>query len=154
MVEIKFTNMSFSPLKFFSGLKNKIFNNSNRILFNRLSNTCDITYELGTRHLVLNKHTRFPHPLGIVIGAHVKIGSNCTIYQNVTLGASQHPDHKINPKNYPRIGNNVTIYPSSVIIGNIEIGDDSIIGANSFVNTDIPNGQIWAGSPAKFVKNI
>ena len=77
MVEIKFTNMFVSPLNFFSRLKNKIFNNSTRILFNRLSNTCDITYELGTKDLVLNKRTNFPHPLGIVIGAHVTIGSNC-----------------------------------------------------------------------------
>ena len=44
---------------------------------------------------------------------------------------------------------NVIIYANSVIVGNITVGKNSIIGACSFVNKDMPANTIWAGVPAK-----
>jgi len=76
----------------------------------------------------------------------VVLGENCEIYQNVTIGAGK--------GGYPTIGNNVIIYGNSTICGNITIGDNCIIGANSFVNTDVPPNTIYAGCPAKFIKNL
>jgi serine O-acetyltransferase len=61
--------------------------------------------------------------------------SNCTIYQNVTLGAK-------NDK-YPSIRNNVTIYPGTVIVGNIEIGENAVIGALSFVDKSVEKSDIF-----------
>ena len=53
----------------------------------------------------------------------------------------------------PRIGNNVKIGFGSVILGDITIADDVIIGANSFVNKDIlEKGSVVAGCPAKKIK--
>lgn len=51
------------------------------------------------------------------------------------------------------IGNNVWFGANCTINYNIKIGNNSVIGANSFVNKDIPADQIWAGSPAKLIKN-
>lgn len=96
--------------------------------------------------------TKFPHPVGIVIGMKVKMGMNCEIYQNVTIGTKETADFK-NGK-YPEIGNNVIIYPNSLIIGNIKIGDNSIIGAGSVVLSDVPPNSVFAGNPAKFLKHI
>ena len=88
----------------------------------------------------------FAHPIGIVIGERVVIGKNLTIFQNVTIGQ----------KNglYPTIGDNVTIYPGSVVIGNIKIGNNVVIGANSVVTKDIPDNTVVAGAPAKVIKRI
>ncbi len=86
----------------------------------------------------------FPHPQNIIIGFNVEIGSNCTIYQDVTIGQ--------NRGRYPKIGNNVIIYPGAKIIGNITIGDNSVIGANAVVTKDVPSGSIVAGIPAKIIK--
>lgn len=94
--------------------------------------------------------THFPHPVGIVIGMKVKIGMNCEIYQNVTIGTKDTSDF-LNGK-YPEIGNNVIIYPNSLIIGDIKIGDNSIIGAGSVVLSDVPPNSIFAGNPAKLIK--
>ena len=52
---------------------------------------------------------------------------------------------------YPTIGNNVIIFPNSTIVGRIHIGDNSIIGANSFVNKDIPCNSVYGGVPAKLL---
>lgn len=79
--------------------------------------------------------------LGVVISSEAKIGDNCVIYQHVTIGAGK--------DGYPTIGNNVTIYSNTVIIGNIKIGDNTIIGACSFVNTDVPANTVYAGVPAR-----
>ena len=51
-----------------------------------------------------------------------------------------------------RIGNNVFIGCHSIIMPGITIGDDVVIGAGSIVTKDIPNGEVWAGNPAKYIK--
>jgi serine O-acetyltransferase len=83
----------------------------------------------------------FPHPLGIVIGDTSVIGNGVTIYQNVTIGRKA--KSRINEN--PRIGDNVVIYPGAVVIGEITIGDNSIIGANTTVTIDIPAGSTVVG---------
>ena len=89
--------------------------------------------------------TIFEHnALGIVVSREVSIGANCKIYQHVTLGAGNN--------GYPEIADNVTIYANCVIVGKIKIGENSVIGAGSFVNRDIPPNCIYAGVPAKFIK--
>jgi serine acetyltransferase len=93
------------------------------------------------------KRTKFPHPVGVVIGFKVNMGYDCIIYQNVTIGTKDTTNYLF--ANYPVIGDNVTIYPNAVIIGNISIGDNSIIGAGSIVNSDIPPNSIAYGNPAK-----
>jgi serine O-acetyltransferase len=92
----------------------------------------------------------FPHPIGIVIGQYVNIGEKCIIYQNVTIGAKSIKDSE--DKKYPTIGNNVFIGSHAVIIGNIIIGDNVVIGAASFVNKDIPNNTVVVGNPFKIIK--
>ncbi|MFT7078292.1 MAG: UDP-N-acetylglucosamine acyltransferase [Planctomycetota bacterium] len=50
------------------------------------------------------------------------------------------------------IGANCFIGTNTVFQHGVEIGDNVITGAMSFVNKDIPEGEIWMGSPAKFYK--
>lgn len=92
----------------------------------------------------------FPHPVGIVIGFHVELGRGCKIYQNVTIGTKETNDYM--KGKYPKIGNNVTIYPNSIIIGDISIGDNVIIGAGSIVLDDIPCNSVVVGVPARLLK--
>lgn len=96
------------------------------------------------------KKTKFPHPIGIVIGFKVEIGYGCEIFQNVTIGTKDTQNFK--EGHYPKIGNNVIIYPNSIIIGDIIIGDNVIIGAGSLVLTDIPSNVVVVGNPAKVKK--
>ena len=79
--------------------------------------------------------------LGIVINKNSIIGENCTICQNVTLGAGG-----------PKLGNNVMVGAGAVILGNVNIGDNVDIGANAVVLNDIPNNAVAVGCPARIVK--
>ena len=41
-----------------------------------------------------------------------------------------------------------------LLMPGVELGKNSIIGANSMVNKNVPDEQVWFGSPAKFVRKI
>ena len=51
-----------------------------------------------------------------------------------------------------KIGNNVWLPARSIVLPNVTIGDNSVIGIGSIINRDIPSGSLAAGSPCKFVK--
>ena len=51
----------------------------------------------------------------------------------------------------PRIGDDVIIYPNSVILGDITVGSGSIIGAGAVVIRDVPVNAVVAGNPAKVI---
>lgn len=104
---------------------------------------CDISFlsRIGNR-------LRLVHPLGIVIGAGVVIGNNVTIFQNVTLGSD---GKRGKQKSYPIIEDGVTIYADSIILGKVRIGKNSVIGAKTLVNVDVPPNSIAVGTPCKII---
>lgn len=88
----------------------------------------------------IGEGTIFPHPIGIVIGKNVKMGRNCAVYQNVTIGRRSFDNEKM-----PQIGNNVTICCNAIILGDIVIEDDAIIGAGAIVLRDVKRGEVVHG---------
>ena len=88
-----------------------------------------------------------PLPIGVVIGEGASIGEFVKVYQSVTLGQGSCSE-------YPVIKDNVTIFAATTIVGKITIGSGSIVGANSFVNKDVPSNCIIAGVPAKILKKV
>jgi virginiamycin A acetyltransferase len=110
------------------------------------------------------------------IGAYTYIGYNCTITKaligrycsianNVAIGVGEHLIEKIstsslfydNPyetltQNDCTVGNDVWISTNCVIRRGVKVGNGAVIGANSFVNIDVPEFAIVAGSPARIIK--
>ncbi len=87
------------------------------------------------------------HGMGIVIGETSIIGNNVTLYQGVTLGGvSFQPG-----KRHPTIEDNVTIYTGAAVLGNITIGEGSVIASGSVVLKDIPANSTVVGVPGRIV---
>ena len=84
-----------------------------------------------------------PHPNGIVIHPGARIGVNCLIFQQVTIGHRDQPG-------LPVIEGHVDIGAGAKILGPVHIGRHARIGANAVVTTDIPDGAVAVGIPAKF----
>jgi serine O-acetyltransferase len=85
------------------------------------------------------------HATGIVIGQTCNIESEVSIFQGVTLGGTGNESGK----RHPDVKRGATIYASSTILGNIEIGAGSTIAAGSLVLKDVKPGITVAGIPAK-----
>ena len=84
-----------------------------------------------------------PHPNGIVVHPDVRIGPNCLIFQQVTIGTvGSRPGA-------PRIGGHVDIGAGARILGPVTIGDHAVVGANAVVLTDVPSYGVAVGVPAE-----
>lgn len=88
------------------------------------------------------------HATGVVIGETAEVGSGVTIYHGVTLGGSSLE----RGKRHPTIGDRVTIGAGAKILGPIEVGHDSRIGANAVVVKAVPPHSVVVGVPGQVIK--
>lgn len=96
----------------------------------------------------IGRGTVFPHDaLGCVFHPNVKIGKNCKILHGVTMGG------RAGHKGLPIIGDNVVIGTHAQIVGNVRIGNNSIVGAGAIVTHDVPDNVVVVGNPAKILRS-
>ncbi len=95
----------------------------------------------------LGKNVIFDHGMGIVIGETAIVGDSVIIYQGVTLGGTALK----RKKRHPTIGDRTVIGAGAKVMGNIVIGPDSRIGANSVVVKDVPANSTVVGIPGKII---
>jgi serine O-acetyltransferase len=86
------------------------------------------------------------HGLGSIIGSRCKIGKGFLIYHNCTIG------HIADEEKGCTIGDYVTVFPGSMILGDVTIGNEVVVGANSVVFSDVASKSVCAGNPAKVIK--
>jgi serine O-acetyltransferase len=91
----------------------------------------------------IGPHFFIDHGTGVVIGETTVIGRRVKIYQGVTLGAKSFPkDAKgrvvKGTKRHPNIEDDVTIYAGATILGDVTIGQGSIIGGNVWLLDSVP----------------
>ena len=89
------------------------------------------------------------HPYGITINPSVIIGRNCNIHKGVTIGQ----ENRGNRKGVPQIGDYVYIGVNATIVGNIIIGNDVLIAANTYVNCNVPDHSVVFGNPCIIKSN-
>jgi len=88
------------------------------------------------------------HGMGVVIGATTIIGDDVLLYQGVTLGGTGN-EHG---KRHPTLGNNIVVGSGAKVLGNIEIGSNSRIGAGSVVVDSVPENSTVVGIPGRIVR--
>ena len=88
------------------------------------------------------------HGGGVVIGETAIIGNDVIIYQQVTLGGVS----TSKGKRHPTLEDGVVIGAGAKILGNITIGENSKVGANSVVVKNVPSDSTAVGIPARVLK--
>ena len=85
------------------------------------------------------------HGMGVVIGETAVIGDDVLIYHSVTLGGTGHESGK----RHPTVGDRVVIGAGAKLLGAIEIGHDSAVGANAVVVRSAEPWTTLTGIPAE-----
>ena len=124
----------------------------------------------------LGQFEKFPHVYGVIIEDEVEIGANTTIDRGslkptvigygVKIDNLVHIAHNVHiGKNSAiianamiagstKIGENCWIAPSSSILEHINIGNNVTVGVGAIVTKDIPDNEVWTGSPARPIKDF
>lgn len=95
----------------------------------------------------LGRRLFIDHATGVVIGETAIVGNDVTIYQGVTLGGTG----KQHGKRHPTICDGVFIGNNANVLGNINVGANSRVGAGSVVLNDVPPNSTVVGVPAHIV---
>ena len=92
----------------------------------------------------------------ITLGKQIFVGGGTRIYDTDFHWLEfEKRIHEAGGKTSPiTIGDGAFIGAGCIILKGVTIGEKSIIGAGSVVTKSIPNGEIWAGNPARFIKKI
>jgi serine O-acetyltransferase len=86
-----------------------------------------------------------PHPNGIVIHPDARIGPNCLIFHQVTIGDAN--------GGVPTLEGHVDVGAGAKILGSLTVGRHAKIGANAVVLTDVPAGATAVGVPARIISS-
>jgi serine O-acetyltransferase len=88
------------------------------------------------------------HGAGVVIGETAEIGDNVTLYQGVTLGGTGFA----RGKRHPTVEDRVVVGSGAKLLGPINVGQGSKVGANSVVIHDVPARSTVVGNPGHPVR--
>ena len=87
------------------------------------------------------------HGMGVVIGETTEIGDDCLLYQGVTLGGTSSKKEK----RHPTLGRGVVVGAGAKVLGAINLGNYSKVGAGSVVVNDVPSHATVVGIPGRVV---
>ncbi len=118
-----------------------------------IMNGCNLLYCNIDKYCFINRYCNLNH---------VSMGNYCSIGPFVLMGGEEHSIEYVSTSNLlsdlgvsdhiTEIGNDVWIGTQSCIKQGVKIGNGAVVGANSFVNKDVPPYAIVVGSPARIIK--
>lgn len=94
---------------------------------------------------VLGRRIFIDHGMGVVLGETAVVGDDVLIYHGVTLGGTGHDGGK----RHPTVGDRVVLGAGAKLLGNIDIGHDSAVGANAVVVGSAGPWSTLTGIPAE-----
>jgi serine acetyltransferase len=115
---------------------------------------CDIP-----RECEIGPGFQMPHPVGICIGANTRIGRNVVIHQHVSVGPYAIGQWKARPGEEDKLGwihveDAVKIFANSMVLGEITLGENSVVGALNPLTEDLPAGHAFIKGRIRPLANV
>ncbi len=130
-------------------IANKLYTNGFKFLGRALSGISQFLTNVDIHPAcTIGRRVFIDHGFGVVIGETTIIKDDVLIYQGVTLGGVS----LTHGKRHPTIEENCVIGSGAKVLGNIIIGSESKVGANSVVVQNMPSHSTAVGVPAKIIK--
>lgn len=85
------------------------------------------------------------HPYNITVNSRAYLGKNVTLFKGSTIGSVRSGIHE----GVPTIGDRVVLCVNSTVVGNVKIGNDVLVAANSFVDFNVPDNSVVIGNPGQ-----
>ncbi len=134
---------------FWHRIAHKLFINNFRVLGRIIMGLSQMLTNIDIHPAArIGRRVFIDHGIGVVIGETAIVGDDVTIYQGVTLGGVS----ATKGKRHPTVENGVVIGSGAKVLGNITIGANSKIGANSVVIKNVPPDSTAVGIPARVIK--
>lgn len=92
----------------------------------------------------------------VVIGNNVLLGGNCKIYDTDFhwVDLKKRLNEKGGISKPVEIKDGAFVGAHSIVLKGVTIGEGAVVGAGSVVTKSIPDGEIWAGNPAKYIRKV
>lgn len=151
----KYNNLKPSDLVNRDKMIKKLFAKTGENIIVEQNFWCDYGYNIFT-----GENFYMNHNCIILDGAKVEFGDNVFIAPNCCFYTASHPiDYETRNSGLEyakpiKVGNNVWIGGSAAVLPGVTIGDNTVIGAGSVVNKDIPPNSVAVGNPCKVIKKI
>lgn len=113
-------------------------------------------FNLSSGNITIGDNTIFSNNVMVITGRHqFKNGKRASLALNINQRSRGGGSEEVPEQGYDiEIGNGCWIAAGVIISGRVTIGDNVVIGANSFVNKDIPSNTFAAGIPCKVISDI
>ena len=118
------------------------------------------TLSVSAGHITIGPRTSIGRDVVISSAARISIGNDCMLSYRVSIIDHDHSfrlgkgpsKNDVDERTPVSIGDRTFVGANTTILKGVTIGSDCIIGANSVVTTNVPNGTITAGNPAKVLR--
>ncbi len=128
-----------------------LLNQNRRAMALYMHNRCSEVFQVDIHPAAqIGRGVFIDHATGVVIGETARVGNNVSMLHSVTLGGNG----KDKDDRHPKIGDGVLISVGAKILGNIQVGECSKIGASSVVLTDVPPFSTAVGVPAQVIGKV
>ena len=151
----KYNSLAYTDIKNRDKIIKQILGKTGKTILIEPNFFCDYGYNIEAgENFYMNHNCVVLDCAKVTFGDNVFIGPNCSFYTPIHPLKAEERNSGIEKALPIKVGNNVWFGGNVTVLPNVEIGDNSVIGAGSVVTKNIPSNCLAVGNPCRVIKEI
>lgn len=151
----KYNSLAYTDIKNRDKIIKQILGKTGKTILIEPNFFCDYGYNIEVgENFYMNHNCVVLDCAKVTFGDNVFIGPNCSFYTPIHPLKAEERNSGIEKALPIKVGNNVWFGGNVTVLPDVEIGDNSVIGAGSVVTKNIPSNCLAVGNPCKVIKEI